>query len=149
MWSVVNATLLPLYPQKREQLPLLRGMVGPRAGWMEWGKSLSPPSGFDPLTAQPVASRPTDWAVAAYFCRKSSTVLSSHLPVSLFSFHGYGYWAVRKKWERGREACACLVVKPDRKRTLVRQRRKWKYNIKIMWTELIWHWIGTSNELWK
>jgi hypothetical protein len=28
---------------------------------------ISPLPGFDPLTAQPVASRYTDWAISAYF----------------------------------------------------------------------------------
>ena len=35
-----------------------------RAGLGGWGKS-RPPPGFDPRTVQPVASRYTDWAIAA------------------------------------------------------------------------------------
>jgi len=39
--------------------------VGPRASLDGCGKS-RPPLGFDPLTARPVASRYTDWAILAY-----------------------------------------------------------------------------------
>ena len=41
------------------------GWVGPRAGLDRRGKSRLPP-GFDPRTAQAVASRYTDWAVPAH-----------------------------------------------------------------------------------
>jgi hypothetical protein len=40
----------------------------------------------------------------------------------------------------------CLVLKFERKRPLGRTRRKWEYNIKMMWAEIIWLWIGTRNE---
>ena len=36
--------------------------MGPRAGLERCGKSRNPPSGFDPRTVQPVASRYTDYA---------------------------------------------------------------------------------------
>ena len=40
------------------------GWVGPRAG-LDWCGKISPLPVFDPGTAQPVASRCTDWAIAA------------------------------------------------------------------------------------
>ena len=62
MGWVVNATPQPLYsPRKR---PGTGGWVGLRAGLNECGK-ISPPPGFDPLTAQPLASLYTDYAFPA------------------------------------------------------------------------------------
>jgi hypothetical protein len=42
--------------------------MGPRVGLDGCGKSRHPP-GFDPRTVQPVASRYTDWAIAAHTIR--------------------------------------------------------------------------------
>ena len=61
---VVNVTPRPPYPQERPGTHCTAGWVGPRAGLDGWGKS-RPPPGFDPRTIQPVASRYTDWAIAA------------------------------------------------------------------------------------
>jgi len=61
---VVNATPRPLYPHERPSTHCIGGWVGPRAGLDRCGKSHSP-SGFDPRTAQPVASRYTDLAIPA------------------------------------------------------------------------------------
>jgi hypothetical protein len=47
-----------LYPRERPGTHCTGGWVGPRAGLDRCGKS--PPPGFDPRTAQPVASRYTD-----------------------------------------------------------------------------------------
>ena len=57
-----------LLPRKRPSTHCVGGWVGPRAGLDGCGKSRRPP-GFDPRTAQPVASRyqlktPSSWAVA-------------------------------------------------------------------------------------
>ena len=54
----------PLYPRERPGIHCTEGWVGPRAGLDGCGKS-RPPLGFYPRTVQPVASRYTDWAVAA------------------------------------------------------------------------------------
>ena len=54
----------PLYPRERPDTHCTGGWVGPRAGLDGCGK-ISPPPGFDPRTVQPVASRYTDWAIAA------------------------------------------------------------------------------------
>jgi hypothetical protein len=48
----------------KTRYPLYRRMGGPRSrsGYV---RKISPPPGFDPRTFQPVASRYTDWAIAA------------------------------------------------------------------------------------
>jgi hypothetical protein len=53
-----------LPPGQETRYPLYRSMVRPqgRSGLM---RKFSPPPGFDPRTLQPVASRYTDWAIAA------------------------------------------------------------------------------------
>jgi hypothetical protein len=58
MGWVVNATPRPLYPRERSDTHSIGGWVGPRAG-LDGAENLAPP-GFDPRTAQPVASRYTD-----------------------------------------------------------------------------------------
>ena len=55
----------PLLPGIRAGTHFIRGWVGRRAGQHWCGKSRLPP-GFDPWTVQPVASRYTDWAIAAH-----------------------------------------------------------------------------------
>jgi hypothetical protein len=58
---VVNATPRPfLSPRNRPVTHCIKGWVGPRAGLDGCGKS-RPPPGFDSRTAQPVASRYTDY----------------------------------------------------------------------------------------
>ena len=54
-------------PPGKTQYPLYRRLGGPqgRSGRV-W--KISPPPGFDPRTAQPVASRYTDWAIQAFPC---------------------------------------------------------------------------------
>ena len=59
MGWVVNATPRPLYHRQRG--PMLRGSQGR----FEWVNKISPPPGFDLQTVQSVASRYTDWAIAA------------------------------------------------------------------------------------
>jgi len=50
---LVNATPRPFYPRE--------------PGWTPWQvRKISPTPGFDPRTVQPVASRYTDWAIAAH-----------------------------------------------------------------------------------
>jgi len=53
-----------LYPRERPDTHFTGGWVGPRAGLDMCGKS-RPPTGFDPRTAQPVASRYTDGATGS------------------------------------------------------------------------------------
>jgi hypothetical protein len=60
----VRITPRPLYPDKYP-VPIVQ-----EAGWAPQGRSgrvrkISPPTGFDPRTVHPVASRYTDWAIAA------------------------------------------------------------------------------------
>jgi len=52
-------------PGKETRYPLYRRQGGPhgRSGRV---RKISPPPGFDPRTLQPVASRYTDWAIAAH-----------------------------------------------------------------------------------
>ena len=53
-------------PPGKTRYPLYRKLGGPqgRSGRV---RKISPPSGFDPGTVQPVASRYTDWAIPAAF----------------------------------------------------------------------------------
>jgi hypothetical protein len=55
------AALLP----RKTRYPLYRRLGGPqgRSGRV---RKISPQPGFDPRTVQPVASRYTDWAIAAH-----------------------------------------------------------------------------------
>jgi hypothetical protein len=62
---VVNVTPRPTYPQERPGTHCIRGWMGPRARREGCGK-ISPPPGFDPRTAQPIASRYTDGAIPAH-----------------------------------------------------------------------------------
>ena len=74
---MVNATPRPFYTRERE---LLR--IAQEAGWAPGtsldgsGKSLLL-RGLIPLTVQPVASRCTDWAIAAHKPGKRMKVLNS------------------------------------------------------------------------
>jgi hypothetical protein len=52
------------FPPGKTRYPLFRRLGGPQ-GWSGRVRKISPPPGFDPLTAQPVASRYTDWAIPA------------------------------------------------------------------------------------
>ena len=63
---VISNTPQPLYPPERPCTHFTGGWVDPRAGLEGCGKSCPPP-GFDPRTVQPVASRYTDWAIAAHY----------------------------------------------------------------------------------
>jgi hypothetical protein len=58
---MVNAKLRPLYSQERAGAQCVGGWVGHMAGLDRRGKS-RPPVGFNPQTAQAVASRYTNWA---------------------------------------------------------------------------------------
>jgi hypothetical protein len=48
-------------PPGKTRYPFYRRLGGPQ-GWSGQVRKLSPPPGFDPRTAQPVASHYTDWA---------------------------------------------------------------------------------------
>ena len=61
-----------VYPPGKTRYPLYRRLGGPQ-GWSGRVRKISPPPGFDPRTVQPVASRYTDWAIAAHAHR--------HMPV--------------------------------------------------------------------
>ena len=68
-----------LYPRDRAGTHCTGGWVGPRAGLNRCGKS-RPPPGFNPRTAQPVASRYTDY-----------TTRPTKIPITVsnFSFHSF------------------------------------------------------------
>jgi hypothetical protein len=58
MGPIVNVTPRPLYPRERPGSHCVGGWVGPSAGLDGCGKSHHPtPSGFDPWTVLPEASR--------------------------------------------------------------------------------------------
>ena len=63
--GVVSTTPRQLYPRERPGTHCVGGWIDPRVGLDGCGKS-RPPSGFDPRTVQPVASRYTDWAIPVY-----------------------------------------------------------------------------------
>jgi hypothetical protein len=68
MGWVVKATPRPFYPRERTCTHCMEGWVGLRDGLGWCGKS-RPPLGFDPRTFHSVASRYTDWAIAALTLR--------------------------------------------------------------------------------
>ena len=74
---VVNATPRPLYPRELLGPRCIGGWVGPRAGLEGCGKSCLP-RGFDRRTVQPVASRYTDWAIAAHTSAVECNTFSLH-----------------------------------------------------------------------
>ena len=61
---VINATPRPLYPRERPGTNCIGGWVDPRAG-LDWCRKSRSPPGFDPRSAQPVASGYTEWAIPA------------------------------------------------------------------------------------
>jgi hypothetical protein len=63
---VVNATPRPLYPQEGPSTHCIGGWVGPPGLVWTGAENLAPTPGFDRWTVQPVASRYTDWAIAAH-----------------------------------------------------------------------------------
>jgi hypothetical protein len=147
MRSVINVTLLPLYPQKREPLPLLRRMGGPqgRSGWSE--ESLSPHIGIRSPDHATCSESPYRLSCRGLRLQKELNCIVFSDSSFIIFFPWIRILSSPEKRERGTEACACLVVKPGRKGTLRRPRCKWEYNIKMMWTEFIWLWIWTGYEL--
>jgi hypothetical protein len=63
--EVVNARSRPRYPQEWPDIRCIGGWVGLQGRSGRVGK-ISPLSGFDPRTVQPVASRYTDCAILAH-----------------------------------------------------------------------------------
>jgi hypothetical protein len=53
-------------PSGKTRYPLYRRLGGPQ-GQSRRVRKISPPTGFDPRTFQPVASRYTDWAILAHY----------------------------------------------------------------------------------
>ena len=84
-------TLRPVaLPQRMTRCPLYR-----RLGWPQ-GRSgrerkNSPPPGFDPRTAQPVASRYTDWAIYKFLVRKDIYIVSEGY-VTFGAYWNTGGW---------------------------------------------------------
>jgi len=62
---VVNPTPRPLYPRERDPVPIV-WEAGEPQGQCGQVRKISPLSGFDPRTVQPVASRYTDYALPAH-----------------------------------------------------------------------------------
>ena len=74
---------LAALPPGKTRYPLYRRLGGPqgRSGRV---RKFSPPSGFDPRTVQPVASRYIDWAIAASCSMRAVAIYSWHLVVLLW-----------------------------------------------------------------
>ena len=68
---VVSVTPRPLFTPGKTRYPLYRRLGGPhgRSGQV---RKISPPTGFDPRTVQPVASRYTDYATRPTMSRERS-----------------------------------------------------------------------------
>ena len=69
-----------LLPGKKPGTYCIGGWVGPRASLDGCGKS-RPPTGFDSRTVQPVASRHTDWAIAAHRQNIVATIIWRHIHI--------------------------------------------------------------------
>ena len=80
-------------PTERASILCIGGWVGPRAGLDAWG-NISPPPGFDPRTDQPIASRYTDWAIAARRKRMEKGEKSN-----LFLFPNPWTWTSQTNWQ--------------------------------------------------
>ena len=74
-------------PGKQRRYPLHRRLGRPQ-GRSRRIRKLSPPPGFDPRTVQPVASRNTDWAIAAHTCNlmTSNLIVITKGPYFVFSY---------------------------------------------------------------
>ena len=74
-------------PPRKTRYLLYRRLGGPQ-GRSERVREISPPSDFDPRTVQSVASRYTDWAIAALAVSKQTINITRHslrLTPSLFN----------------------------------------------------------------
>ena len=106
-WSAARPGLT--LPRKRHGTNFTGGWLGPRAS-LDWRK-ISSPTGFDPLTFQPVVNRYTDWATGP------ATEINTK------EFFGGG-WGVGKSragvwsWHLCSDAESCRMSK-----------REWKPNI--------------------
>jgi len=83
-------------PPGKTRYPLYRRLGGPqgRSGLV---RKISPAPGFDPRTAQPVASRYTEETVVTYFESPSSTTVSFHIhSTSVFTNQ-----PIIRPWSRG------------------------------------------------
>ena len=70
---MVNVTPQPLYPRERPGTHCIGGWVGSRTGLEGCGKS-RPPTGFDPRTVQPVASRYTGWDIPTHIHKTDTEI---------------------------------------------------------------------------
>ena len=97
MGLMVNAT--PGRCRERPGTHCIGGWVGPRAGLDGCGKSRPPPTGFDPRTVQPLASRYTDWAIQCVIVvsikQRSRSVVQT----------GHGTVTGRSEWHISRSGC--------------------------------------------
>ena len=101
---VVSTTSQPLYPWERPGTQCIAGWVGPRAGLDGWGKSRQPP-GFNPRTAQPVASRYTDWAIPAPYIVGKNT----HTKIKILSLGSFNFRKVN--WRRDDGIWRCWNIR--------------------------------------
>jgi len=101
MGWVVNSTPRLLYPRGKTRFPLYRRLGG-HQGPSGRVRKTSPPPGFDTRTVQPVASRYTDWAIAA-LDNACVSVASQGISCVLRSGFKYvrGYWGeTERPWCR-------------------------------------------------
>jgi hypothetical protein len=88
-------------PPEMTRYPLYRTLGGPqgRSGRV---RKISPPPGFDPRIAQPVASRYTDWTILAH---------SYPTVPELNYLHGAGPSSEANRYSAGQEI-PCIFMKP-------------------------------------
>jgi len=86
MGWVVNATLRPLYPRKRETVPIIQEARWGTQVRAERVRKIYSPSGFDPLTSQPLASRYTEYAIPALEGITATNKITSSILFSEFGF---------------------------------------------------------------
>jgi hypothetical protein len=72
---VVSITLQPLYPLERPGTHYTRAWVRD-SGPIRMARKMSPPSGFNPWTVEPVASTYTDYAIPAALVQRVSSQFS-------------------------------------------------------------------------
>ena len=90
-------------PPGKTWYPLCRSLGGPQ-GRSERVRKISPPPGFDPRTAQPVASRYADWAIPAPNC------YTSIQQMRLMCFASF-YHLVKRNCRSAHSGCYTLMAR--------------------------------------
>ena len=98
-----------LYPRERPGTHCTGGWVGPRAGLD--GRKISPPSGFDPRTVQPVASRYTEYATLPTKYQNYIEIRISKLHRKRECYHNMMSMFVNVRTMYVQSLCPCVSVR--------------------------------------